>query len=301
MNGEFARLAAARKIMARAAPSRPGIASDRAAAERWIRRFAAGDGGSNGGTVVTRHADGRLLVCPPRRAADGRRVLYVHGGGMVYYSTDVFRSFLSLLASELECVVEAFDYLKAPEHSIERSVEDLTVRMCARAEALPGGPVILAGDSVGGLLSLYLASRALPGAFARLVMIYPVLDLWTERESYAEFGENHFLDATVLRGFKSLLRPYFAAHAFDPFAMSGDEFADLPPCSVVTAGCDVLRDEGAAWVSHVRARGGDPLHQHFADLPHDFCLYSERLACAREAVVIIARTAFPREEEHVWS
>jgi acetyl esterase len=95
-----------------------------------------------------------------------------------------------------------------------------------------------------------------------------------------------------MRRFKSILNPFFPDRGFDPFALSDGDLARLPACSVVTSGCDVLRDEGLAWVSHLADRSVTVRHQHFPDLPHDFCLYAGKLDSARSAVSEIATMAF---------
>jgi acetyl esterase/lipase len=297
VNVEFARLAAARKIMAVRATA-GSVTEDRANAERWIARFGgAGAASVEPGDGTTFEAgEHSLVVRPPREDAGTPWVVYVHGGGMVYYSAAVFRPFLGVLAGALRATVEAFDYLKAPEHSVERSVAQLSAHIAARCEAAGDRPLVIAGDSVGGLLSLYVGLRALPGAFSRIVLIYPVLDLRTERESYRAFGEGHFLDSAAMRRFKSFLSPYFSGRGFDPFDLSEDDVARLPACSLVTAGCDVLRDEGVAWSEYAARRAVSVRHLHFPDLPHDFCLYAARLESARQAVAEIATTAFPVEE-----
>ncbi|HWO66808.1 MAG TPA: alpha/beta hydrolase, partial [Umezawaea sp.] len=200
------------------------------------------------------------------------------------------------LANTLRAPVEAFEYPKAPEHTVEQSVEHLAGHVAARCRAVGDRPLVIAGDSVGGLLALYLGLRVLPEVFTRVVLIYPVLDLRTERESYRAFGVDHFLDSAAMRRFRSFLEPFFADRGFDPFALSDSELDRLPACSIVTAGCDVLRDEGLAWVEHLADRSVPVRHRHFPDLPHDFCLYVGKLASARSAVTEIAKTAFGLEE-----
>ena len=296
MDAEFARLAAARRIMA-VRGSTGSIEQDRANAERWIARFgAAVESGSDDGAAIEAH-EHSVVVRPEREAADGPRILYIHGGGMVYYSTAVFRPFLRTLAGALQSPVEAFDYLKAPEHTVEQSVERLSADIAARCDASAGQRLVIAGDSVGGLLALYIGLRVLPGVFSRVVLIYPVLDLATERESYREFGEGYFLDRDAMRRFRSLLTPCFSARAFDPFGLSDRDLATLGDCSLVTAGCDILRDEGMAWAEYLADRGVRPCHRQFPDLPHDFCLYAGKLESARRAVAEIAAAAFHLEEE----
>lgn len=296
MNVEFGRLAAARKIMG--VPASTGsLAQDRANAERWISRF--GSPVEPAGTSVEA-GQGSVILRPAQQDAAGhpanRWVFYIHGGGMVYYSTAVFRSFLAALANAMQTPVEAFDYLKAPEHTVEQSVELLAEHIAARYDTLAGRQLVLAGDSVGALLALYFSLRVLPGAFSRIVLIYPVLDLETERESYQAFGEGYFLDRNTMRVFKSILSPYFSERDFDPFRLTDKDLAQLPACSIVTSGCDVLRDEGLAWIEQLADRSVEVRHQHFPDLPHDFCLYVEKLHSARSAVAEIAKVAFPFEE-----
>lgn len=293
LNVEFGRLAAARKIMAVRA-STGSLAEDRANAERWIARFGGVDEPDDGASVDA--GEHSVIIHPAREAPDSPWVVYIHGGGMVYYSTAVFRTFLRALAGTLRAPVEAFDYLKAPEHTAEQSVTQLADRIAARCRTLTDRKIVLAGDSVGGLLTLYLSLRVLPGVFSRIVLIYPVLDLQTERESYRMFGEGYFLDRDSMRLFKSVLRPFFSERGFDPLALPENDLARLPDCSIVTAGCDVLRDEGFAWAERMATRSAGLRHQHFPDLPHDFCLYAGKLDSARSAVAEIARTAFPLKE-----
>ena len=297
LDAEFGRLAVARKTIAVRAPG-GSLAEDRANAERWIARFGGEPKPGDGVPVST--GEDSVIIRPAQEregGADSPWVMYIHGGGMVYYSTAVFQPFLRLLAGRLPAPVEAFEYLKAPEHTVEQSVERLAGHIAARCQAVAGRPLVIAGDSVGGLLALYLSLRVLPGVFSRVVLIYPVLDLRAERESYRTFDTGYFLDGDAMRLFKSLLSPFFTARAFDPFALSETDLARLPDCSIVTSGCDVLRDEGLAWVGHLAERSVRLRHQHFPDLPHDFCLYAGKLDSARRAVIEIATTAFSHEQK----
>lgn len=293
MNVEFGRLAAARKIMN--VPASTGcLTQDRANAERWLSRFGSPVEPAEGVSVEA--GENSVILRPTQQGAADRWVFYIHGGGMVYYSPAVFQSFLGALANAMRTPVEAFDYLKAPEHTADESVELLAKHITARCEALPGREIVIAGDSIGALLALYLSLRVLPGAFSRIVLIYPVLDLQTERESYQKFGEGYFLDRDTMRVFKSIVSPFFSERDFDPFHLSDEDLARLPACSIVTTGCDVLRDEGLAWVQHLTERSIGVSHQHFPDLPHDFCLYVGKLQSAKSAVAEIAGVAFSGEE-----
>ena len=294
LHAEFGRLAAARKIMGVAATT-GSLAQDRVNAERWIRRFGGTVDTQDGATVET--GEHSMVVRPAQEDAASPYILYIHGGGMFSYSAALFEPFLRILANTRHAPVEAFDYLKAPEHEIEQSVNRLAGHIAARCAALPGRRLVIAGDSVGGLLALYLSLRVLPGAFSHVMLIYPVLDLWAKHGSYREFGEGFFLEASFMQLCRSFLGPFFAAHAFYPCALSDGDLARLPDCSLVTAGCDVLRDEGLGWAQQMSDRSVPLRHRHFPDLPHDFCLYAGKLESASAAVAEIAKVAFPLEPD----
>lgn len=106
--------------------------------------------------------------------ASGPVVVCVHGlaGAAVNWS-----AVAPLLAGR--CRVLAVDL---PGHGLTRSMGRATTIPALRAvlhrfiEAVPGGPVILIGNSMGGMLSLLEAS-AVPAAVAGLVLVDPVLPL----------------------------------------------------------------------------------------------------------------------------
>lgn len=282
LHPEFRTLAAARKIVARGAAGGT-LDDDRARAERWISRFGTGAQAAPTALKGT-HA---TTIYPAEQAGSkpvDARVFYIHGGGLVYYSSATFTPLLQVWANQLGSAIEAFDYLKAPEHEVGASITGLVADIAAQIALDPGRPIILAGDSVGALLALYVATRALPGKFSKLCLIYPVLDLHTEHPSYRLYGEDYFLDAQAMRRFRGFLEPYFDACKFDPFSPTLADMAALPPCQVYSAGCDVLADEARVWAERLKKQGKQVMHEEFADLPHDFCLYFGKLPSAERAV-----------------
>ncbi|GAA1407907.1 alpha/beta hydrolase fold domain-containing protein [Oerskovia paurometabola] len=289
LHPEFGRLAMARSLVT-AGGSTGRVDDDRRNAERWVGLF-----GGEADLEDEAHEDQErrsVVIYPEKEAPGSPWVLYLHGGGMVYYSTSTFRPYLRILADRLGAPVEALDYDKAPEHDVMRSVADLAARIAGRCREVTDRPLIVAGDSVGGLLALYLGVRVLPRVFSRIVLIYPVLDLDVEHESYQAFGTGYFLDGVDMRYFTSLLQPFFREIAFNPMDLSDSDLSALAGCSIVTSGCDVLRDEGLEWARYVADRSADVRHLHFPDLPHDFCLYAPKLSSARRAVEQIAGEAF---------
>ncbi|MFE9843763.1 alpha/beta hydrolase fold domain-containing protein [Streptomyces goshikiensis] len=60
--------------------------------------------------------------------------------------------------------------------------------------------------------------------------------------------------------------------------------AGLPPAHVLTAGCDPLRDEGAAYVRALRAAGTEAELDHHPGMFHGFLALADVLPQARQAV-----------------
>lgn len=290
LHPKFRTLAVARRIVSGGRPA-TSVIDDRTNAERWIKRFASGDIEVGAHIIKGEHATVIHPVAATGAAQRANmRVLYIHGGGMVYYNSAVFTPLLQFWANTLGTPIEAFDYQKAPEHTLEESISGLMQCMCAQLNDDDARPTVLAGDSVGALLALYIAARHRPGRFAKLLLIYPVLELQSEHPSYTEYGEGYFLDASAMRRFKEFLLPYFQANGFDPFKLSAEERCALPPCTLVTSGCDVLCDEGLSWKATMEKSDVVVQHCHFDDLPHDFCLYAGKLDVARAAVKRILST-----------
>ena len=216
------------------------------------------------------------------------RVFYVHGGGLAFYSVEDFSSLMERFAAAGECEVTAFHYPKAPEHGPAEILETIAAQVGQRlAEFPPDAPVIFSGDSIGGYIALYMALRRFPGRFARLVLIYPVLDLQNERGSYSLYGSGFCLNSAMMSWFRSFWagRP---GGEFTPFGLTGEDRRNLPPTVVFSAEADVLRDESFDWCARLREDALPVQHHHMPDLAHDFCLYAGAIPEARAAVDLIA-------------
>ncbi|EMA4139692.1 alpha/beta hydrolase [Cronobacter turicensis] len=274
---DFASLLAVRNVMMSA-----GVKEEtdygRARVARWIAGLSA--------PLACQMREEKGVRCfYPDEVRDPQPIFYLHGGGLVYYSTAVFAPFLSALCQRTGRKIYAFDYPKAPETPMQDCVDALE-RQLAQWMTLSPRPALV-GDSVGGLLALWFASGPLAGAFSSLHLIYPVLARHHDFASFREFGEGYLLDAQTMRGFASHWLPWCGAQQFDPLSPAFG-YRALPPCTVHTAGYDVLKDEGLAFVARAREHGGSLTHYHHPDMPHDFCLYAGKLPSAQRAVDQIA-------------
>jgi acetyl esterase len=272
---DFAGLLAARSILRRKSP--PTDDYGRAASARWI---AAQSVPPLEDVVQTSQGRSARWFTPPN--AQNAPVIYLHGGGLVHYDLDVYTPMLSHLAQGITAPILAIGYDKCPETPAADVIDGLMDIVSDMARSF--GIKHIMGDSIGGLLALYAAHRTAPMQFQHVSMIYPVLSLQTSFGSYERFGEGRLLDQSDMRWFRSLIGPTLRARGFDPVRLPRGTFADLK-LRVFSAGQDVLSDEAQTFVNRHDCGG-----MHFADLPHDFCLYAPRFASARQAMTAIAQS-----------
>ncbi|MBZ5521887.1 MAG: alpha/beta hydrolase [Acidobacteriia bacterium] len=269
------------RLFRAAVPTRDQAPAQRAKTSAWITRWKLPE--SAGAVTQEDIPGGRIFRAAGESAG---HVFYLHGGGLVFYSLEDFGSLMAHFAARSRCTVTAFEYLKAPEHSVQEIVETLAAGIEQRLREIPAHePLVLAGDSIGGYLALYLALRRFPKRFARLVLIYPVLDLHVQRPSYTAYGRGYCLNADMMGWFQSLWQSYDRGfHEFSPFHLNDADRENLPETVVVSAEMDVLRDEAFDWCSYLQAGKFPVKHHPMASLAHDFCLYAGAIPEARAAV-----------------
>src|SRR3954470_19014887 len=101
-----------------------------------------------------------LFVAMPQSRPD-RHILFLHGGGYVTGTPDLYVHLLWRIAAAAEARVVAVQYRLAPEHPFPAALDDALAswRGLLEAGAEPRRSVFM-GDSAGGGLALALALRA---------------------------------------------------------------------------------------------------------------------------------------------
>jgi acetyl esterase len=116
-----------------------------------------------------------------------------------------------------------------------------------------------------------------------------VTDLTRKRPSYRLFSEGFFLTERQMDWYRS---HYLAeeSHAGDPRVspVLAADLAGLPPAHVVTAGFDVLRDEGEDYAAVLRDAGVAVTTAREAGLIHGFTHGAETGRAPRAAMLRIA-------------
>lgn len=239
-----------------------------------------------------------IRVYTPEAETPRPGVLYFHGGGWVVCDLDTHDTLCRSLANRAGAVVVAVDYRLAPEHKFPAAVEDAYAAMLwvsANAAQFGIDPkrIAVCGDSAGGnlaaVVSLKCRDQGAPMP-ALQALVYPVTNLDSfDTASYKEFAEGYSLSAPLMEWFREhyLAQPEDGADAYaSPLLVRN--LSALPPAVIVTAECDVLRDEGEAYASRLKAAGVSVTCTRYAGMIHPFFSMQGKLAAARQALAQVA-------------
>ena len=195
-------------------------------------------------------------------------LVHYHGAGFVAGDLDTHDAIARYYCKHADLIVVSVDYRLAPEHPFPTGLEDCYAALrwaVEHAEELRGDAnhVAVTGDSAGGNLSAVMCqlSKARGGPkIAFQALVYPGVDFddSTDYPSRAQFGGgDYFLSSRDMQWFRSLYLTDVARQVSDPRAspLRADDLSGLPPALVVTAGCDLLRDEGKAYADRLAQAG----------------------------------------------
>ncbi|WP_227935370.1 alpha/beta hydrolase [Alkalihalobacillus deserti] len=190
--------------------------------------------------------------------------VYYHGGGWVIGDLETADASCRMIANKTGRVVVSVDYRLAPEYKFPVPLNDSYAALkwvSENAASINGSDsnIAIGGDSAGGNLSAAVAlmSRDQNGpAIAAQVLIYPVTSLSYDTGSYQEFQKGFGLDRDLMIWFGD----YYINSSEDTrnkyvAPLVADDLSNLPPAFVITAECDVLRDEGVAYAKRLKEAG----------------------------------------------
>jgi acetyl esterase len=250
-------------------------------------------------------------------------LLYLPGGGWTQGTSTLSDVMARRIANRSGAVVVTLTYQKAPEHPFPTALADVLSTfdwLVAGAEEFGIDPqrIVIGGDSAGGnlaaaaCLALRDAARvagapdaattpelliptlagdlgfrpagtAVPAA---QLLIYPAVDPAMNTRSYGLFATGHGLTASRMVFYWNNYIAAVPGATVNPLVAPARaaDLSDLPTALVVTAGCDVLRDEGRAYAVALRAAGNTAEHWEYAGTPHDFIYADGKLAASADLV-----------------
>ena len=237
------------------------------------------------------------LYAPRSGGAPPGLAVYFHGGGFVIGNIESHDPLCRRLANRAGCRVLSVDYRLAPEHPYPAAAEDAVAALewaAANAAALGGDParMAVAGDSAGGNLAAIAAQHARDAGAPELraqILIYPALDPGARTESIAAFADVFPIDKAMIAWF---YRHYYGGgeRIGEPRAAPGliENVSGLAPATILTAGLDPLRDEGAAYAERLAHAGAPVDYRCYEGTVHGFMGMGKVLPHAEDALDRIA-------------
>lgn len=218
-------------------------------------------------------------VYTPTGAGPFPIIMYFHGGGFVIATNDTYDASARAIANAAGAIVVAVEYRKAPENPFPAAPEDAyaaTQWAFNNAASINGRAdrIATAGESAGGNLATVVCMMARDRNGRMPVyqgLVYPVATLATQSRSYEENANAPFLTKAALLWFGSYYLANPLQDALNPYAspLLGN-VNGLPPATVITAGFDPLRDEGAAYADKLRQAGITVDYRNYDSAVHEF-------------------------------
>ena len=226
-----------------------------------------------------------VRIYRPALTGEPKVVVFIHGGGHLSGSVEVYDPVARHLAMATGNIVVSVDYRLAPENPYPAGLSDAkavieNVWSLLESQHIPySRQLTLIGDSGGGAFSATLAayfSREQPGFIHRLVLIYPSLDYTLNWPSVQENGTGKLLDESKIRWyFQQYFRNGEDRKQTSPLYLPLSQ--DFPPTLVVSGGLDPLRDEDFAFVARLQAERIPVQQVHFPGMTHAYLMLEDKV------------------------
>jgi acetyl esterase/lipase len=229
----------------------------------------------------------------------GSAAIYVHGGGMILGSVDVYDDILRRLVSASGVPLLAVDYRRAPEHPHPTPVHDCHAALRWLFEhagdlGVDPGRIGIMGDSAGGGLAAatVLVARDRGGAMpAKQILVYPMLDDRNTQpvRALVPFATWNWDDNRT--GWGALLGDRAGTDGVDAHAAPARaaDLANLPSTYLEVGQLDIFCAESVAYAQRlIAAQVPTELHVH-PGVPHGFELFAPDADVSRRATADRAR------------
>jgi cation diffusion facilitator CzcD-associated flavoprotein CzcO/acetyl esterase/lipase len=218
-------------------------------------------------------------------------VVFIHGGGWIGGSLDVFDEPCATLARRLGALVVSPDYRLAPEHPFPAATDDTVAVLRWAADHIAdfgGDPerIAVGGESAGANLAAVAALRVREDGWPRLraqVLVTPPVDPRADTESRRTYARGPIISTELGERLWAayLGDPANAASAWAAPARAGD-LSGLPPALVITMEADPTRDEAEEYGRALAAAGVPTECRRFDGLFHGTLSMSAAIPRAAE-------------------
>ncbi|KAK0625532.1 Alpha/Beta hydrolase protein [Bombardia bombarda] len=229
-------------------------------------------------------------------SAPGPAALYIHGGGMVSGSVEVWKDDIMRYVAEAGIPFFGVGYRLAPEFPFPTPVDDSYaalewLRDHAAEQRIDPKRIALFGESAGGGIAAGVALMARDKSFAppiaKQLLIYPMVDDRTKVG--LENPMSQFLvwtDKNNTIGWSAYLGPESERAQVSPYAAPAraTDVAGLPRTYIDVGGLDMFRDEDIAYAGKLAAASVDVEFHLYPGAPHGWEYGSPSIPSARRAI-----------------
>ena len=222
--------------------------------------------GSVRATIRLARCTARLVRAAGVLPADGTRgvVLYMHGGAFLTCGANTHDRLVTKLSKYADTPVLVMNYRMMPKHSIGEAIDDCyDGYRWLRDGGYRPDQIVLAGDSVGGYLSLALAVRLLHEGeeLAAIVCMSPLMQLAkAPKQIHPNIGSDAMLCAKAFDALSELVAKAARRHPIDGqpeeiYEPLDHIVAGLPPTLIHVSGCEVLLHDARLAARRLAAAG----------------------------------------------
>ena len=224
-------------------------------------------------------------------------IVYYHGGGFVVGGLDTHDEVCRLIAKYAKVQVLSIDYPLAPEASPQQLIQSCEDALAwayqnRRQLKIYKNRIAVAGDSAGGNISTVVAQHAAGKSYApqAQLLIYPTVDFKSRHPSFYAYGQGLVLTSKDL----DYVTDYYVTQhnvALDNPLVSPTygNLKKLPPAYIVTAGHDLLHDEGEIYSHKLRQNGVKVQYVDYPDQSHGFINITPISSKAKRNTIEIAK------------